>query len=358
MRALLEGRVAPTPDVTAHLDSCLGCRACETACPSGVRYGHLLEGMRSRTGEAAGAGLRQRFWRWVVRRVLPDRRRFRLLTLPARLAARTDHHWLPAALRRSIAMFPPSAWGGPSLRSEYPGLGPVRRGRAGFLAGCAMPVLYPQVNAASVSLLAQAGYDVVVPPEAGCCGALQAHDGDLEGAERRAALLRGHYSDCDIVVTNSAGCGAAMKSYPQPFAGKVRDLSEALLAADWRSPALLARPDGSPLRVAYHDPCHLSHGQGVRVAPRELLQRSGAILVGVAEADYCCGGAGSYTLLQPDLSDRLMDRKVTGLLAEAPDLVVSANPSCLMQIRRGLAARGLQLPVRHLAEVLAATSSA
>ncbi len=357
MRALLEGRLEATADVTRHLDSCLGCRACEPACPSGVQYGHLLEGVRAGVGSSKG-GLDARFWRWVVRHVLPDRRRFRLLTLPARLLARTEHRWLPPALRRSVEMFPPSAWGAEPLPPATPAEGFVRRGRAGFLAGCAMPILYPQVNSASVKLLARAGYDVIVPESAGCCGALQAHDGDEQGARQRATALRECFGNCDVVVTNSAGCGAAMKGYPREFAGKVRDLSEALLFANWLPGRPLAAISGAPPRVAYHDPCHLSHGQGVRTPPRELLRRAGASLTDVGEADYCCGGAGSYTLLQPELSDRLMVRKLDHLLAGTPDMIVSANPSCLMQIRRGLAARERDVPVLHLAEVLWATSSA
>jgi glycolate oxidase iron-sulfur subunit len=353
MRALLEERVAPTPDVTAHLDSCLGCRACETACPSGVKYGHLLEGIRARIGRQQKA--RPSLWHWVVRHVLPDRRVFRALTWPARMLAGGPTHWLPDALARPVAMFPPAMPHAP-LQVLTPAQGTRRRGRAGFLAGCAMPVLYPHVNAASVGLLASVGYDVVVPPEAGCCGALQAHDGDAAGAERQAKATVAAFSDCDIVVTNTAGCGAAMKGYQdEAFARKVRDLSEVLVDADWRP----AHPASTQVAV-YHDPCHLSHGQGIRAQPRELLRRAGFHLAEVAEADYCCGGAGSYTLLQPDLADRLMRRKVANLAAVNPACVITANPSCLMQIRRGLAglASGGEVPVLHLAEVLWASSSA
>lgn len=348
----MEGRVQPTADVTAHLDSCLGCRACETMCPSGVQYGHLLEAVRATITEPhRPIGPRAVLWRWIIRRVLPDRRMFRLLTLPLRVLALGERHWLPEWLRRQVEMFPPAA---PhrALPAFTPASGGERRGRAGFLAGCVMPVLYPGVNDASVHLLAGVGYDVVVPDGAGCCGALQAHDGDARGAQAAASGIMSAYAGCDIVVTNAAGCGAAMKDYPSGFGERVRDLSEALLEADWQPARPLQRPDGRPLVVAYHDPCHLSHGQKVRSAPRELLRRCGARLVEIAEAEYCCGGAGTYTLLQADLSDRLMRRKVDHLLASGPDVVVTANPSCLMQIRRGLMARGSAMPVLHLAELL------
>lgn len=362
MRALVEGRVQATADVTAHLDSCLGCRACETACPSGVEYGHLLETVRATVTEPRRpGGLRAWFWRAVIRRILPDRRLFRIMTLPLRILALGDHHFLPEFLRRQVAMFPPfrpvgelpafTPAAGAGAGSAGAGVG--TGGRAGFLAGCVMPVLYPEVNAASVRLLAEAGYDVMVPESAGCCGALQSHDGDARGAAGAAAATVGAFADCDIVVTNAAGCGAAMKDYPDGFGARVRDLSEALLAADWQPSRPLEGPGGRALVVAYHDPCHLSHGQKIRSAPRDLLRRCGARLVDVAEADYCCGGAGTYTLLQADLSDRLMRRKVRHLMEPSPDVVVTANPSCMMQIRRGLQAQGSQVPVLHLAELLA-----
>lgn len=344
MRGMIEGWLAPTPDVTKHLDTCLGCRACETACPSGVQYGHLLEEVRAHITEPARPiGLRGTFWRWVVRHVLPYEDRFRLATAPLRLLARSDREWMPTFLRRQVDLMPSA-----SPRQDLPAFTPAigaRRGQVGFLAGCAMPVLYPGVNVASVRLLAEVGFDVVVPPQAGCCGALQSHDGDAGSAARNGARVRDAFRDCELIVTNSAGCGAAMKAYPPEFASKVRDLSEALLGADWRPKAPAHRGV-----AVYHDPCHLSHGQQVRSAPRELLKRAGYGLVDVAEAEYCCGGAGTYALLQPALSDSLMARKVTNLMVRSPDLIVSANPSCLMQIARGL--KGKAVPVLHLAEAL------
>ncbi len=377
MRALIEGRQGATPDVLVHLDRCLGCRACETACPSGVHYGRLLEGVRGTLAEPGRRmGLRTLFWRPILRQVMPDRRRFRLLVAPLRLLARGDRQWLPATLRRAVDALPPAApiaspapgptthhphgtGGHPSDRHPQadsrlgpcvPARGP-RKGTAGFLTGCVMPALFPDVNAAAVRLLAAAGYDVVIPQSPTCCGALQAHDGDLGGADRAAASTMAAFDGCDIVVTNSAGCGAAMKDYPDPaFASRVRDLSEALIEADWW-------PD-RPLegfRAVFHDPCHLRHGQRVTTQPRELLRRAGLLLAEAAEPDICCGGAGSYTLLQPALSSALMARKVKNLSASAPEIIVTANPSCLMQIRAGLAGRADPPALFHLAEVLAQT---
>lgn len=346
MRAMIEGRQAPTPDAIAPLDRCLGCRACETACPSGVRYGALLEGMRAAITEPRRPwGLRRWFWRPIIRKVLPSRRRLAWLVAPLRLLALGDRQWLPPVVRRSVDALP-HAPRPPELPDFVPAHGP-RRGTAGFLAGCAMPVLFAHVNEASVRLLASAGWDVVIPRQAGCCGALQAHDGDARGAHEAHEATRAAFAGCDIVVTNSAGCGAAMKDHGGMA---VRDLSEALLEADWRP----SRPLPAT-RVAYHDPCHLRHGQGITSEPRDLLVRAGLTLVEAPEPDMCCGGAGSYTLLQPDLSAALMARKVRNLLVPGPELLVTANPSCLMQIQAGLADHGAKLPVAHLAEVLAQT---
>ncbi len=366
MRALIEGRQPATPDVLVHLDRCLGCRACETACPSGVRYGRLLEGVRGALAEPRRRlGVRTLFWRPILRQVMPDRRRFRILVAPLRLLARGDRQWLPPALRRAVDALPPADPLGAPARSQggnpaplaAPGLGPFvpargsRRGTAGFLTGCVMPALFPHVNAAAVRLLAAAGYDVVIPQEPTCCGALQAHDGDLAGAERAAARIRAAFAGCDIVVTNSAGCGAAMKDDPDAgFAGRVRDLSEALCEADWWPDRPL-----EGIRAVFHDPCHLRHGQRITAQPRELLRRAGLLLAEASESDVCCGGAGSYTLLQPALSTALMTRKIANLTASDPEILVTANPSCLMQLRAGLADRAEPPALFHIAEVLAQT---
>ena len=366
MRALIEGRQKATPDVLVHLDRCLGCRACETACPSGVHYGRLLEGVRGALAEPGRRpGARTLFWRPIIRHVMPDRRRFRILVAPLRLLARGDRQWLPATVRRAVDALPPSGQG--TIRASEqahdrlplaaPGYGPVvpargpRKGTAGFLTGCVMPALFPHVNAAAVRLLAAAGYDVVIPQQPTCCGALQAHDGDLVGAERAAARTMAAFAGCDIIVTNSAGCGAAMKDYPDAgFASRVRDLTEALVEADWWPDRPL-----EGIRAVFHDPCHLRHGQRVTTPPRELLRRAGLLLAEAAEPDICCGGAGSYTLLQPALSTALMMRKIKSLTASEPEILVTANPSCLMQIRAGLAGRADAPGLFHIAEVLAQT---
>ncbi|MBI6545213.1 MAG: 4Fe-4S dicluster domain-containing protein [Cyanobacteria bacterium NC_groundwater_1444_Ag_S-0.65um_54_12] len=349
LRALLEQRVSSPASVIAPLDRCLGCRACETACPSGVHYGQLLELARARLTEPARpVSMRSLWWRWLIRQVLPHRARFRLLIALLRLLSRSDREWMPAFLRQQIELLPPY-YPAPRPVSYLPARG-VCRGRAGFLSGCVMPNLYPRSNFASMQLLAEAGYEVVAPANAGCCGALQAHDGDADGAKAAALRTMAAFGDCNVVVASAAGCGAAMKAYPGEFAGRVRDLSEALLAANWQPPA--QRQIERELRVVYHDPCHLAHGQGIRQAPRELLGRLGVKLVATKGAEYCCGGAGTYALLQPTLAQALMERRVDHLLAADPDLVITANPSCLMQLSYGLRKHQRALPVLHLAEIL------
>lgn len=163
------------------------------------------------------------------------------------------------------------------------------------------------------------------------------------------------FRDCDIIVTNSAGCGASLKDSSCDGSRRVRDLSEVLQEWHWQPTRSLVGPSGRQLRVAYHDPCHLAHGQGIRAGPRELLRRAGAVVIELDDPDYCCGGAGSFALLKPQLSNALMLRKVDSILARKPDVVVTGNPSCLMQLDRGLRSLGSMIPVQHLAEVLAIT---
>lgn len=367
VRALEQGRLEPGPDVNEHLDACVGCRACESACPAGVQYGQLLELARARYVEPhRPKGLRTAFWRPMIRQVLTDPARLKAAMVPARLAKKflkggKAPDWLPDALARPLEVLPEPQAGG-RLPEWTPAIGP-ERGVVAFLEGCAMPVLYAGVNQATVRMLARAGYRVWVPPRQGCCGAVLAHDGDREGVKRqaRANIAAFEAQPLTALVSNSAGCGAQLKEYGHllaedpawadraaALAAKSRDFSEFLAEVGLPAPAR-----SLDVTVTYHDPCHLAHGQKVRSAPRDLLRAlPGVRYVELTESDWCCGGAGSYTLLQPDLSDRMLAHKVRHIQETGADIVVTANPPCLMQVGMGLARAGHPVELVHLAELL------
>jgi len=354
MRAVLHGDLQPTATVQKHLDRCVGCRACEPACPSGMQYGRLLEGFRAAVSEPARPlGWRRTVVRSLIRNVLPHRPRLRRALAWgafARSVVRVFKQRGPLPLGLDSLPRPHTR----ALLPEIAGTA-TGRGRVGFLSGCAMSVLFPRVNADTVRVLAAAGYEVVTPPGQGCCGALAAHDGDHEGAVQFArALIAAFPDDLAYIVTNSAGCGAAMKQYGHllgdeagaRFAAKVRDVSEVLTDA---SLPLVERK----LRVAYYDPCHLKNGQGITKQPRALLQMVPGVELVELGALGCCGGAGTYFLTQPDLSQSLLDALMDRVAEAKPDVVVTGNPSCLLQLRKGTAQRGLAISVQHLAEFLA-----
>lgn len=368
MRGLAEGRLQPGPGVTEHLDACVGCRACESACPAAVSYGSLLERARALYVEPGRPpGMRTRFWRPIIRQVLPYSDRFAAFTLPARLARRAlvkrgrAAAWLPGVVGRSLEVLPDAQPYQP-LPEWTPAVGP-EKGVVAFLAGCAMPVLYSQVNQATVRMLARAGYRVWAPPAAGCCGAIHLHDGDPDGARglARANLQAFDRPDLVAIISNAAGCGAALHEYGElladdpalaerarAFSIKVQDFSQFLAGRELPPP-----PKPLDAIVTYHDPCHLAHGQGVRTAPRQLLKAiPGIRFVELPESDWCCGGAGSYALLQPEMSDRLLAHKLRHIKETGASMLVTQNPPCLMQIQRGLEADGHPIRLLHLAELL------
>ncbi len=364
MRGVAEGRI-PLGDVVADEAAlCLGCRACETACPSGVQYGALLEQTRAAVEQA---GLRRGPARAIeqlaLRHVVPKPRVLSALTslLGAAQALRVDAlvaPLLPARLREMHALLPqipPRA-----QRKRLPALTPAlgsRRGRVALLEGCIMPELFGAVNAATVRVLAAAGFDVLVPETQGCCGALHAHSGDPAQAH---ALARNNVAafgaaDVDAVITNSAGCGAAMRELHhwlpgegEALAGKTRDVCEWLDAAGL--PELRGEVSGS---ACYDDPCHLAHGQRVVDAPRRLLAKiPGLRLVAHDDPGACCGAAGIYNLTQPAMSRAVLARKLDSLAAADPDYIVTGNPGCLMQLAAGAHGRALRANVVHPIELL------
>jgi len=364
VRAVAEGRI-PLEGVTAEeMYLCLGCRACETACPSGVRYGQLLEEARAAV-ERAGArrGLARTLERWALRGLVPRRRRLRALVSATALAQRLRldrlaRPLLPRgarALHDLLPRVPPRAERRP-LPRVVPAEG-THRGRVGLFVGCIMPELFGRANRATARVLACNGFEVVVPEGQGCCGALQAHAGDADFAR---GLLRADveaFADpgLDAVVVNSAGCGAHLRAAGtwlpgagEGLAARVRDVAELLDEAGLRPPTARV-----PMRVAYDDPCHLVHGQGVRDAPRRLLAAvPGVALVEHDDPTSCCGAAGIYNVTHRAMSDAVLARKLDALAATDPDVIASGNPGCLMQLARGAATRGLRARVLHPVEIL------
>jgi glycolate oxidase iron-sulfur subunit len=364
IRAAAEGRIGLTATMARHLDLCLGCRACETACPSGVPFGHLLEAARGqfeRRGIRApgrdGASLDFAL-RWF-----PHPRRLAVMMRALRVYQRCGLQRMVRSLgvlaavpkiRNMEALLPsvPAADGVPE-RLEARG---KRRGRAGLHLGCVQRFLYPDVNRDTARLLSAAGYDVLAPKRQECCGALHLHSGRLGDFRRMAARFMAAWDpDLDVIVVNAAGCGSALKEYgrwlggaaAEAFAGKVRDISEVLIERDL--------PLGSlGETVTYHDACHLAHGQKIRSAPRELLKRiPGLRLVELPDSELCCGSAGVYNLLEPGIADELGRRKAERIRETGARIVAAGNPGCLMQIARHCRDRGLDVEVAHPVSLLA-----
>ena len=328
----------------------------ETACPSGVRFGAMLDGARAEVMEAGlRGGMARRVEAWGLRGLLPHPRRLRLavgmLAVAQRLRLdRLALPLLPGRLRDLYALLPPLP-----RRRTLPECTPARgerRGRVGFFAGCVMAELFSDVNAASVRVLARNGFEVVVPRGQACCGALHAHAGDEAAADELARRNAQAFADAgvDRVVVNAAGCGAALREATErlsgeggALAGSVSDIAEFLDAEGLRPPA--GRLDA---RVCYDDPCHLLHAQQVEAAPRRLLAGiPGLELVPHDDPGGCCGAAGIYNLTQPRMSRAVLDRKMRSLAAASPDVIASGNPGCLMQLRAGVAAHDLRARVAH-----------
>ncbi len=361
---------------TTHIDRCLGCMACVTACPSGVQYDRLLEATRPQIERNVPRSRSDRLFREAIFTLFPYRRRLRAASLGGalyqklrprsmdRLLAR-----LPRRLERLVAMeslLPPV-----KVRDAFartPALTPAvgtRRGRVGMLTGCVQDVFFHQVNLATVRVLAAEGYDVLAPPEQGCCGALGLHAGREEESVERAKALISVFerAGVDVIAVNVAGCGSSMKEYGElladdpawadraaAFSAKVRDVSEVLADALEDSRAPRHRVDA---RVVYHDACHLGHAQKVRAQPRDVLRSiPGVALAELPEAEICCGSAGIYNLLQPEAAADLGRRKADNIRGTGADVLVTANPGCLLQIRKYLEG---ELPMLHPVQLLDAS---
>jgi glycolate oxidase iron-sulfur subunit len=371
MRAVTDGRLDLSESVQRHLELCLDCRACESACPSGVQYGRLIEpfkvAIQASAGREKGPGWLQRL---ILHHLFPYSGRLRALLGPARLLQRTGlldlvervglTRILPPTLRRMQAMLPKLDGVRGGLPEVLAPIGP-KRARVALFLGCVADAMYPETNAATARVLQQNGCEVVVPRDQVCCGAIHYHSGverpALDLARRNLqAFDPGAF---DAIIVNAAGCGAMLKDYThllppadhdaaERFVRKVRDVSEFLMGL---GPVAPKHP--LPMRVTYHDACHLCHGQQIRSQPRQLLQMvPGLELVPLEESEICCGAAGTYNLTQPEMSERLGRRKMDRIEATGAEMVVTGNVGCILQIARKIKERGSRIAIAHPVDLL------
>ena len=381
MKAALAGRTTLSDTFTSHFDACLGCMACVTACPSGVQYGPLIERTRHQIEQHHQRPVADRLFREALFRVLPYPRVLRLLLAPLALAQsilgagagfsrsgppKGGPHVSWNRIRSMLELAPPVALR--SLAERLPERTPAvgtQRLRVGMLAGCVQRIVFPEVNRATIRVLAAEGCEVITPREQGCCGALSRHSGRLDESRAfaRQTIEDFERARVDVVVVNAAGCGSSMKEYGElleddpawasrahAFSARVRDVSELLIElGEPRAP----RHPVPPTRVAYHDACHLSHAQRVRAQPRALLaQIPGLTVVDIAEPDMCCGSAGIYNLVQPEAAAALGDRKAQHVKTLQPDIIATGNPGCTLQLAAACARIGFTRPVKHPIELL------
>jgi glycolate oxidase iron-sulfur subunit len=357
-----------------HFDRCLGCMSCVTACPSGVQYDKLIEDTRAQIERRHTRAPRDRALRAAIFALFPYPKRLRLLRGPLRayrasgLKGLIERSGLLERLSPMLATLDSLA---PRMRTVPP---PPRRVDAagtpratvGMLTGCVQSAFFPDVNSATIRILAAEGCDVLIPPEQGCCGALSVHNGRESEAQRFARRMIDTFEPLDIdwFVVNAAGCGSSLKEYDRllrddpkyaeraaAFSAKVRDLSEVLTEL---GPVATRYP--LPVTVAYHDACHLGHAQGVRAQPRALLRGIPELTVKeIADPEICCGSAGIWNVLNPEPAAELGARKAANVLATGAELLVTANPGCLMQVAASLRKQGGTIALAHTAQVLDAS---
>lgn len=367
-KALSHGEIEATPNVVSHFDLCLQCRACETACPSGVPYGRIIEGARAMV---QASPQRPRMWHLrstVLRVMFASPWRLRTAFGGLRLYQRSPlsgivRRFLPRRLRQMEAMLPQlpdRPYNPPEVAANPAG---ELKGTVALLSGCIMSITHPQTHEATVRVLARNGFRVLVPRSQGCCGALHVHNGDPDAARTLAKNNIDVFlaSGVDYIVVNSAGCGSAMKEYDELFAGdpqyeskarefvsKCRDVAELLDETGLVAPT--GRVDAS---VTYQDSCHLVHAQRIREAPRNLLRAiPGVELVEMGTPDRCCGSAGIYNITQTEMSRTLLESKMDDALSTRCDVISTANPGCMLQLELGVKLRDGSQEVVHVVELL------
>jgi glycolate oxidase iron-sulfur subunit len=351
MKQVLEGDLTEK-DARPFVDRCLGCLACETACPSGVRYRDLVVPFRARLEDHARPW-HERAYRTALLSTLESPARFRLANIAGRIAKIGTRLFAANFIKRSrvgmlLDLLPATLPRQESLPAHTAAVG-TRRARVALATGCVQRALRPSINIATIRLLSANGVEVLVPANQGCCGALAHHSGlDARGVALMERNLRAFPADVDAIITNAAGCGSAMKA--QPYTARVLDVAEFLDALGMRTELALRRPT----TVAYHDACHLSHGQGVRSAPRRMLQQvANLTLVELTDDEMCCGSAGLYNLEQPAAAARLGVLKAEAIAATGAQMVATGNIGCITQLE---AHSGI--PVRHTIELLDSAYSA
>jgi glycolate oxidase iron-sulfur subunit len=372
IKEMLEKDKPPTAEVVKHIDRCLSCLACMTTCPSGVNYMHLVDQARVRIEKEYTRPLSERALRAVLAWVLPRPGLFRASMVLARLArplaallpAPEAASASPTLLRRikaMLALAPASLpRPGPSGGAVFPALG-ERRGRVALLQGCAQQVLAPRINQAAINLLTRHGIEVVLVKDEQCCGALPhhlGHDGDALTRARANITVwldEDRRDGLDAILVTTSGCGTVIKDYgfmlreDRDFAGPAarisalaKDITEYVAGIDLHP----AQQHGD-IVIAYHSACSLQHGQKITQAPKELLSKNGFVVKDVPESHLCCGSAGTYNILQPDIAGRLRDRKVANIATVRPDMIAAGNIGCMVQI-----AGGTSVPVVHTIELL------
>jgi glycolate oxidase iron-sulfur subunit len=377
IKEMLEKDKPPTAEVVKHIDRCLSCLACMTTCPSGVNYMHLVDQARVRIEKEYTRPLLERALRAVLAWVLPRPKLFRASMILARLGrplaallpASAPGAVTPSLSRRIKAMLALAPRGlpapGPAGGSVFPALGP-KRGRVALLQGCAQQVLAPRINEAAIRLLTRHGIEVVLVKDEQCCGALTHHlgrDGDALARARAnitAWLGEAARGGLDAIVVTTSGCGTVIKDYgfmlreDRDFAGPAakisalaKDISEYVDSLDLPVPQ-----QRSDLVIAYHSACSLQHGQKITQAPKELLSKNGFVVKDVPESHLCCGSAGTYNILQPELAGRLRDRKIANIASVKPDMIAAGNIGCMVQIGSVLKVDGTSVPVVHTIELL------
>jgi glycolate oxidase iron-sulfur subunit len=371
MRAVADGRLEAGAKVREHLNLCLDCRACESACPSGVQYGKLIEPFKVAIHQAAPVREKTSLLQGLIlHHLFPHSGRVKAALAPARwlqnlglldFAEKSGlTRLLPPTLRRMQAMLPRLNGRGGAIPEVLPPIGP-KRARVALFLGCVADAIFPETNAATARVLQQNGCEVVVPRGQACCGAIHYHSGveapALDLARRNIKAF--DPNRFDAIVVNAAGCGAMLKDYAHllpsadhdaaaRFVAKVKDISEFLVAL-----GPIAPKHPVPRKVTYHDACHLCHGQQVRSQPRQLLGLiPGLELVPLDESEICCGAAGTYNLTQPEMSERLGRRKMDHIAATGAEIVVTGNVGCILQIARKVKERGSTIEVAHPVDLL------
>jgi len=362
MKEVLEGGLA-LDKALPYLDKCLGCVGCVTACPSGVEYGELISPFRALAEEKRKRGLVERLVRWMTAVTLPHPRRFRWAAKLGRVG-RLFGPLVPRQIRPMLDLLPSQLPRAVRLPQRTEAVG-ERRARVALLAGCAQQVLEPGINLATIEVLAINGVEVVVPQRQVCCGALAWHTGDARRARRFARQNIRVFDDqrFDAVVTNAAGCGSGIHEYPLILEGTEEESGARRLAEQTVDISVLLEKLGveepmgfdREIRVAYHDACHLNHAQRVYRSPRVLLGSvPGVRLLEVPDGELCCGSAGTYNIDQPEIASQLGEEKAQRVLSVDPEVVVTGNIGCMVQIQNHLAKLGSNVRVMHTVQLLAA----